>query len=123
MSIKVTLDGTPLEGATVSLVEIAGTGKTAVGMTTASGFAPMKSTEGWEGVFPGEYTVTIKKTQYSTSSTPPGGGDGDRSGEDGEYAVSTELLPEIYGNSRTSGLKVTQEKKKGAFTFDISANP
>lgn len=125
MTIKVTMDGKIIDGAIVSLVQLTGDGHTAVGISNASGIATIKSTEGWNGVFPGEYTVTIKKTEITTSSTPPPGTEVDRTygGEDNAYTVSRELLPAQYGNSRTSGLSVTQEKKKGAFEFDITENP
>ncbi|MCL2622712.1 MAG: carboxypeptidase-like regulatory domain-containing protein [Planctomycetaceae bacterium] len=120
MTIKVTQEGNALEGATVFLIQLTGDGQTAVGVTNASGIAAIKSTEGWEGVFPGEYTVTIKKTEYSTSSTPPPGTEVDRSSSDENvFSVSRELLPAKYGNARTSEMKVMQEKKKGYFEFDL----
>ena len=122
MSIKVTLDGTPLEGATVSLIQPEG--HTAVGVTDASGIAVIKSTDGLEGVFPGDYTVTIKKTERSTSSTPPPGTEIDRgSSEENFFVTSRELLPVKYGSVKTSGLTVTQARQKGYFEFDITENP
>lgn len=125
MTIKVTLDQVPLDGATVSLFQLSGDGHTATGITDALGNAIIKSTEGWEGVFPGEYTVTVKKTEYSTSTTPPKGAEVDHtsSDEEGSFSISKELLPEKYGSTKTSGLTVTQESKKGSFEFDISMNP
>ena len=124
MTIKVTLDGTALEGATVLLSEISG-GKSAVGITDARGVARIKSTEGKEGVFPGEYAVTIKKTETITSSTPPRGMDVGRDvpPEDQIFSTTRELLPAKYGSLATSGLTVTQVNKKGAFEFDLTENP
>ncbi|MCL2348414.1 MAG: hypothetical protein FWC50_09155 [Planctomycetaceae bacterium] len=123
MTIKVTQGGTAVEGAIVTLSEISNS-KTAAGVTNASGIATMKSTEGWEGVFPGQYGVAIKKTEVTTSATPPPGTEVDRSsgGEDNAYTVSRELLPAKYGSARTSGLKVTQKNEKGQFELDLSAN-
>ena len=121
MTIKVTQDGSAVEGAIVQLI---GGNKTAVGITNPTDVATIKSTEGWDGVFPGEYAVTIKKTEMTTSSTPLLGTEEDRTGgEDNAYIVSRELLPAKYGDAKTSELKVTQESKKGAFEFDLSANP
>jgi hypothetical protein len=122
MSIKVTQGGTPLEGATVTLT---GDSHTAVGITDTAGTATIKSTEGWTGVFPGEYAVTIKKTEYSTSSSPPPGTEVDRTSSDENqvFSIKRELLPAKYGNSKTSEMTVTQEKKKGTFEFDIPKSP
>ena len=123
MTIKVTQSGTPVEGAIVALYGVSD-GKTATGVTDAKGIATIKSTDGgWQGVFPGEYTVTIKKTETTISSTPPPGTEVDRnSTEENAFTVSRELLPAQYGNARTSDLKVTQEAKKGTFEFDLPAN-
>ena len=121
LTVKVTLDGTPLEGATVMLLEPTQS-KTAVGTTDASGVATVKSTEGWDGVFPGEYGVTIMKTEHTTTTVPPKGEDVSPD-EDGNYAVSIELLPSKYASTKTSGLTLKQENKKGSFQFDISENP
>lgn len=129
MTIKVTLDGNPLEGATVSLVGVSD-GKTAIGISDASGVATIKSTEGWDGVFPGEYTVTMKKTEYTTSSTAPSGTETSRTSsgddtaeEENAFAVSRELLDAKYAKATTSGMTVTQEAKKGSFNFDLSSTP
>jgi len=120
-TVKVTMDGKPLEGASILLTEVSGS-KSAAGITDASGVASVKSTEGgWGGVFPGEYNVVIKKTERTTSSTPPPGTEVSRDvpPEDQIYYTSRELLPAKYGNARTSELKLTQEKKKGSFEFDL----
>ena len=123
LSIKVTMDGNPLEGATVSLIQQTGEGHAAVGMTDAKGIAIIKSTEGWGGAFPGEYAVTIKKTEHSVSSTPVGKEEGTRDEADNIYAVSRELLPAKYASFSTSEMKVIHESKSGTFEFDISSNP
>ena len=124
VTIKVTLDGKPLEGARILLSEVSGS-QSAVGVTDASGVASIKSTEGgWGGVFPGEYDVVMKKTEVTTSSTPPPGTEVDRSAppEDQVYSISRELLPAKYGNAKTSGLKVSHANKKEHFEFDLSEN-
>ena len=124
VTIKVTLDGEPLDGARILLSEVSGS-QSAVGITDASGVANIKSTEGdWGGVFPGEYDVVIKKTETTTSSTPPPGTEVSRDvpPEEQVYSISRELLPAKYGNPRTSGLKVSHTNKKEHFEFDISAN-
>ena len=123
MTIKVTLDGVTQERALVSLTQVSGEGHTAVGTTDAAGIATIKSTEGWNGVFPGEYTVTIKKVEMTTSSTPPKGAEVDRTSDGGDenaFVTMTDLLPKKYGSTKTSELKVTQESKAGAFEFDLS---
>ena len=123
-TVKVTMDGKPLEGASILLTEVSGS-RSAAGITDASGVASIKSTEGgWGGVFPGEYDVVIKKTERTTSSTPPPGAEVSRDvpPEDQVYSISRELLPAKYGNAKTSGLKVSHANKKEHFEFDLSEN-
>ena len=125
VSVKVTLDSASLEGATVLLSEVSGS-KSAVGITNASGVANIKSTEGWDGVFPGEYNVVIKKTEITYTTTPPAGTEVDRSTppeEEQRYSITRELLPAKYGKESTSGLKLSHVNQKETFEFDLSANP
>jgi len=68
----VTLDGKPLEGATVSFNPEDGKGEVASGMSNASGEFTL-NTRGKPGINPGNYKVTVTKTKASTADLAPGG--------------------------------------------------
>ena len=74
---KVTLDGEPLSGATVSFVPAEGSDKlgTPVGLTDESGIFYLTTREQFDGAVPGEYRVCIKKysmpERQSTSLETP----------------------------------------------------
>jgi hypothetical protein len=121
LTIKVMLEGEPVEDAFVSIFQQDGTGHAAVGITNASGVAAVKSTEGWEGAFPGEYDVKIAKTESAFVSATPSGNRPAGSEADDTMVASEprSLLPEKYASISTSGLKLTHEKKKGHFEFDL----
>lgn len=67
----VTVDGQPLEGATVTFQNDKGL---AVGMTSASGKFKLLS-GGQEGALGGTYKVTVKKVEVKTADTTSAGGD------------------------------------------------
>jgi len=71
VEVKVTLDGAPLEGATVSLVPKDGSNAGASGITNSSGVATMKSTSDKSGVLAGEYIVTVAKTEVMADPGMP----------------------------------------------------
>lgn len=124
----VTLNGSPVEGATVVFVpkspaQPGAQGPQAATATTdASGKYVLGTFARGDGAIPGEYLVRVFKYP---APPPPTGGSG--SSED-EYVPPEEsgappapppknLLPEKYANENTSGLSFTVEPKSN--TFDI----
>ncbi|NCY17536.1 MAG: carboxypeptidase regulatory-like domain-containing protein [Actinobacteria bacterium] len=110
---KVTLDGTPVEGATVVLAPESGTGPAASGMTNAEGVCAFTTFESRDGAVPGKYLVTVAKTEFPEGRA--------LTADDPSYDPSTavaavvkgskELLPAKYKTAKTSGLMV--EVKNG----------
>jgi len=103
-----TLDGKPVEGATVSFTPASGPG--AVGVTDVQGRFDLTTFARGDGAVAGEHVVTI--TRFD--SPKPAGGDG------GEYVPPTAPLPspkstfpKRFADAATSGLKVTIEPKGG----------
>lgn len=134
VSGTVTLNGQPVDGATVVFVPKApSTGGTtnpqgpqaASGETDAQGRYSLGTFAKGDGAIPGEYLVKVFK--YPKPTTPAG----TSSGGEEEYQPPEEnalpppaaknMLPEKYANEQTSGLSFTVEPKSN--TFDISLTP
>jgi hypothetical protein len=129
----VTLDGQPLEGATVSLTPKAGsTGLPAYGMTKAGGYYVLTSSRGGAvgaGAVAGDYLVTVKKMQvvseadvgvlitrqeYERQNRENAGLKG--------FQPEAAVVPKAYGMVETSGLRVTVKQGRNTgpeFSFDL----
>jgi hypothetical protein len=128
----VTLDGQPVEGATVTFTpasETAGTDRSAVGLTDASGKYSLNATGGGEGAVPGTYSVTITKVEGHEAEAPAASQEEamkkmqEQAAQGGSAAlmpkptVMKHLLPEKYSAPGTSGFKA--EVKSGSNVFDF----
>ena len=101
---RVTFDGNPLVGAKVRFVPEPCLGesfKPAVGTTDETGVAQMKAeVEGWSGVYPGLYKITVSKPDPSGKETVPA-----------KYNEKSALGREVFeerGASATIELKLTR---------------
>ncbi len=128
----VTLDGTPIEGVTVSFSPVKeDAGTPAVGTTDASGVFKLTAIQGGKvggGTAVGEYEVTFTKIKASgqsdvTKSSDPNYGKSDTTQR--PQATQTEyIVPQKYGNADTSGFTVKVEKgtnKGDKFKFDLKS--
>ena len=131
----VTLDGQPVEGASVSFSPKSADGRGAAGLTDASGRFSLTTVASGDGAMPGSYQVAVSKT--TTSGGPDVSGlESDPSKmtpedfaamaervENADPVVTTDELPVKYKTAADSGL--TAEVKKGEknkFTFELTAN-
>lgn len=112
-TVKITHRGTPVEGATVTLVpQEQGSAVAAFGRTDASGTATLGSFGAGDGAVPGPYHVTVTKVEVS--ELPVFDRDGD------PQVVTESLLPEKYGEVEDSGLVATvTESGPNTFSFDL----
>lgn len=118
----VTLDGTPLEGATVSFSPVdATTGHSSIGRTDANGVYKLQTRLGDPdaGTTPGEYLVAISKDvvegtgkRYAATAQNP---------EGSEIMKSVLKSPKKYIDAKTSGLTATVVKGKNVFDFDLKS--
>lgn len=115
----VTLDGDPVEGATVDFIPAqAGSGAAATGMTDASGRysltvldPPGESiVEFGSGTLPGEYHVTVRKA--TVAPTP-------ESASRQSLGKKTYIVPQKYENPKTSGLKATVADGKNDVNLEL----
>jgi len=119
---KVTLDGAPVEGATVVLAPDGGSGNAASGMTNAEGVVHFTTFESRDGAVPGKYMVTVAKTAFPEGRP--------LTADDPNYDPSTavtavvkgakELLPVKYKTAKNSGLTVeVKDGENAPAVFDL----
>jgi hypothetical protein len=121
VDVKVTLDGKPLEGATVSLV-IEGGGQPVNGSTDSSGVARLTGSQG-KGVNAGTYKVLVTKT------TPIGKGELDPKSADvksmmmkGSAGAKSELPP-VYGDPGRTPLSLKVPPDTSPTPLDLKSKP
>jgi hypothetical protein len=108
----VTLDGKPVEGATVMFVPTEGSGRPATGATESDGSFRLKSFDSGDGILPGNYKVTVSKIEGGPIPKAPEvhEEDADRMTQRMEEFFKTRrlskrtLLPGIYSNAATTPL-------------------
>ena len=123
----VTLDGNPVEGATVTFVP-GQTGDPAVGTTDASGKYSLKSFGSEDGATPGEYQVTVTKFDFAEAGGGSGGNDAEMPDDYGGAAAGGEgaddsgknALPAKYAIAAESGLSATVTEDASQNVFDLA---
>jgi hypothetical protein len=136
---KVTLDGAPVEGATISFVP-AGGGEAhpATGFTDSDGYFTLSSTKEGDGAWPGEYKVVISKKEGNDNARPgkqaspddpptpqskmPDQAKAGMRGMGGNKygGPKKDLLPKIYGDPATTPLRQTVPAS-GSIEFDLKS--
>ena len=120
----VTLDGNPIEGATVMLIpgNSDATLRNAIGVTDAAGKFRMTTLKENDGVMPGTYTVTVTKQEKSGEVIVLPEIDSE-TGERITFEPSVNRLPAVYENQMKSPLEITVPKggvKTAAFELKSS---
>ena len=121
---RVTLDGKPLSGATVSFVPditVEG-GRMAMAITDANGAyelvtgVPSLPPEESKGVLPGEYTVAISRIAMPDGKPMPEG-----ITEEADFLAkgAIQFVPEKYTDPNTSTLKATVAPPKAENNFEL----
>jgi hypothetical protein len=123
----VTYNGSPVDGATVTFYPAGESGKGAFGRTDSSGKAILGTYESQDGAVPGEYTVTVFKTEGATSGVVGDAEESDVPDDEGEGAEEAEgseaggTLPAKYADMTTSDLNATvTEGGENNFTFALT---
>lgn len=121
-SVAVTYNGSPVEGASITLVPKA-EGEAAYGMTDASGVAQLSTRGENDGAIPGEYQVLISKSETKSADVKidsnevgamPSGADAMKQAE------TRHLVPEKYSAIGTTDLTATIDPSgKNALSFDL----
>jgi len=132
----VTLDGSPLEGATVGFSPVDPKGLAAVGMTDANGVFKLSTVQGGKheaGAVAGEYYVTFDKSAVPVKSpeelerqrTDPNYGKTPPSSQRPTAPVYKSIVPPAYKSPTTSGFRATVKPGKNTgdeFKFDLKSD-
>ncbi|MDR3109461.1 MAG: carboxypeptidase-like regulatory domain-containing protein [Planctomycetaceae bacterium] len=115
----VTLDGTPLPGATITFSPVS-EGEMASGFSDDNGSYKLSSSNGdpEKGALAGEYVVTISKVEVKNYEENDPKAPKDLLTGRGIRSSQKELIPNKYRSASTSPLKV--EVKKGKNTIDLA---
>lgn len=131
---KVTLDGKPVEGATVQFAPEDSGGRAASGVTKSDGTFELTTAGGGPGAVPGNYKVAITKRTTAGPAQAP------KSQEEAMKAIQEQMakggsaaliktppkvqdeLPPQYGDAATSGFSAeVTVGGKNEFTFDMTS--
>lgn len=126
-----TLDGKPVEGATVTFVPVVeGQGASATGITDAGGrftLTVVDTTRGRAtpggGTVPGDYFVGVMKTTFpqAASEEEEEGGGKTTGTEAPSEPKLTHVVPQKYNDPRRSGLRVTVKEGKNVIPIELSS--
>lgn len=125
----VTLDGTPLEGATVFFSPKGTGGLVAAGLTQADGSFTL-NTQGAKpgaGTAVGDYSVTVSKVEMpdfpniDVDDPRYGTPEHDRLNQEASTAKPKVIVPEKYNSAQTSPFTAKVESGSNTFTFDVSS--
>jgi hypothetical protein len=107
----------PVEGASV-VFSPQGHSNAATGRTDALGRFQLRTFGANDGAVPGDYKVTVRKTEIVGGVAA--GGDGDGGGADAPPASERSLIPDKYGRPEASGLEATVNSEgENNFTFEL----
>jgi hypothetical protein len=137
VSGTVTVDGNPIEGATVSFVPQGEEGRSASGLTDAEGKFSLTTVQSGDGAVPGQYKVAISKITGSAGSTSTAAGGGTPSQEEMQKAMEASMkqamssrppevkeeIPPKYTNPDTSGLdREVVSSGDNNFAFELTSS-
>lgn len=112
------VDGSPLAGASVNFSPVTqGTGNPAYAITDQNGKYQLQTLLGkpGAGTTPGEYTVTVSKSEM----IPTGQKEKNSDGEMVDVLVPKSLIPEAYSSAKTSPLKANVVSGSNEFNFQL----
>ncbi|MAT69427.1 MAG: hypothetical protein CMJ58_07860 [Planctomycetaceae bacterium] len=131
---RFSLDGQPLDGASVSFIRSNGEkGRASFGITDANGIAKMTTFEPNDGVLPGSYSVVVIKAPdnamtYEVEEVDPNDVDALMKLSSSQGAVPQQrrkrvrtTIPEIYAQPSTTPLTCKVDSDSEAFEFTLSS--
>ena len=121
----VTLDGQPIDEATVTLAPTSGPSATASGITDSTGTFTLTTVVpgmgALAGIGAGEYWVTITKVKSASTAQVSDDPGLVAAVSENEPPKVTYAVPKGYGDANTSGLKATIAKGKNELKFELDS--
>ena len=129
---KVTLDGEPVEGAMVVFNADSADGRSASGMTDASGAYVLTTEFNGDGALPGSYKVAVSKFEGGDDGMPDTTGMSEDEAMDAMYGaldkkgrnapVAKNLIAKKWSNEAGSGLTATvTDSGPNEFNFEVTS--
>ncbi len=122
----VTYDDKPLAGASVLFTpKQAGAGEPSYAMTNDKGEYVLQTRlgEAGAGTTPGEYIVTVTKSESGSTSTYVSPTDSSSAASTGPVVKPKSAIPEVYGKADTSPLSATVAKGSNKIDFVLVSQP
>ena len=119
--ITIVQNGTPLEGASIALTPLGGSGFSAGGTTDANGVVVLLTQGEYKGAKPGKYRVSVVKESRTLNQEFEGNsmaGPATPEQRKAMYTIRTFVDPQ-YTNSRTSPLEMEIKAGENNQTFDL----
>lgn len=107
VSGKITLDGAPVEGATIRLEAKTGSQQGAIGVSEADGTFVLTTYSSGDGVLPGTYMVIATKTKIEGMLSDEEANEYNGRGEEIPEPTKTELLPAKYATAKTTDIEIS----------------
>jgi hypothetical protein len=114
VKVTVTHEGVPAAEAVVTFVSK--DGRAASGVCDANGVASLQTTEGFRGIFPGEYSVAVVKMKTTLTPAAPTADEPERT----HTAKTEHFLPKKYAAPATSGLTETITADTRTIQIDLA---
>jgi hypothetical protein len=123
----VTLDGKPVEAATVLFFREGGAGRPASGLTDAQGIFHMTTFREDDGALPGDYRVVVTKSPGREAPTDERPGEDKEAAEHHRGIIGIEnrkktVLPSAYGDESTTMLRC-RVPADGRVTVELQSAP
>lgn len=121
VSGKVTMNGTPVPGATVSFQPTAPGGRAAVGITDDAGQYTLTTFSAGDGAIAGDYAVAIDKKEKVAATSSANANSDDYVPPEGlkEPPPAKSLIPPRFSDTRESGLRAKVGGGSGSFDFEL----
>ena len=117
----VTLDGKPVDGATVTFHPEAEQGHVATGLTDADGVFQLQTFAEADGALPGEYKVTVIKTEAQSAPGSASGPEQMMKTMFNRQKKRSSLLPKQYADLSRTPLRARVPDEKGHVKLELKS--
>ncbi|MEP3478751.1 MAG: carboxypeptidase-like regulatory domain-containing protein [Fuerstiella sp.] len=120
----VSLDGSPLAGATVTFRPKKKGGRGAVGMTDETGTYELMTFDTADGALPGDYMITVVKQEHTPGDPSYTDSNSDNYGKNPPpeaEAKTIDIVPSKYSDAKTSGFTASVSEGENNFPLEVTS--